>query len=79
LAPEGVVIFGHYDPQPELAAQLGLPRPTLGRFVSAQIALCSKGDPEPHIELSGRHWRLARPGEAPQPAPTLPNQGQDTD
>lgn len=51
LRPEGIVIFGHYAPHPVMAEALGLPRPTLGRFVSTRLAPWSPGDSEPSITI----------------------------
>ena len=77
LQAEGIVIFGHYRPHPEMAATLGLPAPTLGRFVSARLCPWSGGDPEPYIELSDRRWRLARQADPVLPAPHLPKQTEE--
>lgn len=75
LATEGIVIFGHYKPHPEIAAALGLPRPTLGRFVSARLAVGSEEDSEPVVAIAGTKWRLARADDPALVAPTLPAQG----
>jgi hypothetical protein len=77
LAPAGIVIFGHYDPHPRLAGELGLPRPTLGRFVSARLARSLAGDIEPSAVIAGQRWRLAREGERVGHAPPLPQQGRE--
>lgn len=79
LAPEGIIVFGHYSPHPELAAALGLPPPTLGRFVSARVARWAPGDLEPAIALEGKQWRLAREDEKARHAPSLPKQGKEVD
>jgi len=76
LRAEGIVVFGHYSPHPTMAEALGLPRPTLGRFVSARLAPWSATDPEPHVTIDGAEWRLARPSEPAVPAPRLPEQGK---
>jgi len=73
LACEGIVIFGHYRPHPQLARALGLPVPTLGCFVSARVTLWAKGDEGNYMEIDGVRWRLAREGDAVSPAPRLPN------
>ncbi len=77
LRSEGIVIFGHYRPHPDMAEALGLPRPTLGRFVSTRLAIWHPGDPEPFIELGGSPWRRARNGECVGPGPLLPKQTED--
>ncbi|MCZ7424817.1 NaeI family type II restriction endonuclease [Micromonospora sp. WMMA1949] len=75
LRPEGIVIFGHYQPHPRMAAQLHLPVPTLGRFVSTRLHPWQPGDEEPHTEIEGSLWRRARPKDPIVPAPVLPSQG----
>lgn len=76
LRGEGLVIFGHYAPHPQLARDLGLPVPTLGWFVSAKLHPWSEGDVEPNAVIGESRWRLARPGEEVVVAPELPNQGK---
>ncbi|MDX2970985.1 NaeI family type II restriction endonuclease [Kribbella solani] len=78
LAPDGIVILGHYDPHPRIARDLGLPVPTLGRFVSARLVRCRPGDSESSALIAGERWRLARPDDPLEPAPQLPKQGQDS-
>ncbi|MEU4557472.1 NaeI family type II restriction endonuclease [Actinoplanes sp. NPDC023936] len=77
LQREGIVIFGHYAPHPRMAAELELPAPTLGRFVSIRLHPWEPGDGEPYTEIEGSLWRRARPGDPVVPAPTLPSQGSD--
>jgi Restriction endonuclease NaeI len=77
LAPEGIVIFGHYAPHPQMAEALELPVPTLGRFVSTRLAPWLPGDPEGHVEIDGCTWRRARPDDPVVNAPVLPEQGKD--
>jgi len=91
LRSEGIVIFGHYAPHPELAAGLGLPRPTKGRFVSVRLAPAGStaGDASSNdtatatedrtrtIKLQGSHWRLATAADEPVEAPVLPAQGRE--
>jgi hypothetical protein len=76
LKNDGTVIFGHYAPHPELADILGLPKPTLGRFVSANLTACGDHETSAAIELQSCRWRLARSGDPVGPAPTLPSQGR---
>lgn len=79
LQDEGIVIFGHYAPHPQLAEALGLPAPTLGRYVSARLAPWLEGDHEKHVAINGGLWRLARPHDPGVAAPTLPKQGREHD
>lgn len=75
LRSEGIVIFGHYRPHPDLAASLGLPRPSLGGFVSARLTLSAPGDVRPSAVIDGGRWRIADPVDRPVIAPRLPRQG----
>jgi hypothetical protein len=77
LRNEGIVIFGHYAPHPAMAEALGLPRPTLGRFVSTRVAPWQPPDQEPYVDAEGSRWRLAREGDPVAPAPLLPRQSED--
>lgn len=77
LKPEGIVIFGHYAPHPRMTADLQLPPPTLGRFVSTRLHPWEPGDPEPSTEIEGSRWRRARETDPVVTAPTLPRQGDD--
>lgn len=75
LREEGLVILGHYQPHPQMAEELGLPKPSLGRFVSARVVpSCQLGE---GTELGGQVWRVAREGEATVRAPALPRQGRE--
>ncbi len=76
LKDEGIVIFGHYRPHPQMARELGLPVPTLGRFVSARLALWQDGDPEKCTKIAGKLWRVARTDDPEEPGPKLPKQGE---
>lgn len=75
LREEGFLIFGHYEPHPTMAAALGLPAPTLGRFVSARVAACSPAENVSCVSIDGTSWRLWRPGDPSYRAPALPAQG----
>lgn len=76
LAPEGIVIFGHYEPHPALARALGLPAPALGTFVSASLTSACHGELNT-CEIQGRRWRLARESDERVVAPVLPQQGRE--
>lgn len=77
LAPDGILIFGHYAPHPDMAEALGLPRPTLSRFVSCRVAEWQPGDPGQPVEIDGQVWRLATPVDPKVTAPKLPKQGKE--
>jgi hypothetical protein len=77
LRREGIVILGHYRPQPEIAAALGLPSPRAGTFVSHRLAPMAAGELGTGVEIDGGRWRLAVPGDPVFMAPMLPVQGKD--
>jgi hypothetical protein len=80
LRDEGIVIFGHYDPHPRMARELGLAAPSLGRFVSARLAPWRPGeDLESCTEIDGTLWRLASEYDPVVRAPALPRQGKEGD
>ncbi|WP_350003821.1 NaeI family type II restriction endonuclease [Pseudarthrobacter sp. WHRI 8279] len=77
LRNEGIVIFGHYHPQPEIAAALSLPSPRAGTFVSHRLAPMEAGELGTGVEIDGGRWRLAVPGDPVTMAPALPVQGKE--
>ncbi len=76
LKSEGIAIFGHYRPHPDMASDLGLPRPSLGRFVSARLAPW-EGEGTGYTTIAGSAWRLAHANDPPTCAPKLPRQGTE--
>jgi hypothetical protein len=75
LRPEGIVIFGDYGIHRDAAAQLGLPPPGPGEFVSARLVPVSMHNGEggaPAIRLRGADWTVAAPGDPITEAPRLP-------
>lgn len=77
LRSEGIVILGHYHPQPSIAAALGLPSPWAGTFVSHRLAPLEAGTLGSGAEIDGKRWRLAVPGDPVTMAPALPVQGKE--
>ena len=77
LRNEGIVILGHYHPQPEIAAALGLPSPRAGTFVSHRVAPTEAGELGTGAEINGGRWRLAVPDDPVTMAPRLPVQGKE--
>ncbi|WP_284991782.1 NaeI family type II restriction endonuclease [Arthrobacter sp. efr-133-TYG-120] len=76
LRNEGIVILGHYHPQPEIAAALGLPSPRAGTFVSHRLAPMEAGELGTGAEIDGGRWRLAVPADPVTMAPALPVHGK---
>jgi hypothetical protein len=76
LRAKGYIILGHYAPHPDLAADLGLPRPALGSFVSAKLSPRSRPGPGT-VDIQGERWGLAVEIETSHHAPELPRQGRE--
>lgn len=74
LQQEGILIMGDYDSHKRVAAQLHLPVPMEGEFVSVRVAEASLEEASlPSVVLDGRRWIVAKPAHAPQKAPSLPS------
>ncbi len=74
LQAEGILVLGHQDNDPLVAAALGLPVPRKGEFVSARVVAARQDRDDPVAIIGGRPWALARPGDPPAPAPLIPRQ-----
>lgn len=72
LRPEGIVILGDYEAHVAIARELGIPEPAAGGFVSVRL-VPADDDSSRHVELDGRRWRVARPGDPVIEAPLLPD------
>jgi hypothetical protein len=72
LQPEGILVLGHQDSDPVVAAALGLPVPRKGEFVSARVVPAHTDRDDPVAVIGGRPWALARPGDPRTPAPVIP-------
>jgi hypothetical protein len=71
LREEGILVLGHQENDPLIAWNLGLAVPRKGEFISATVVRASPDD-WPAAEINGIRWRLARPGDAIDVAPTVP-------
>ncbi|CAJ1493878.1 NaeI family type II restriction endonuclease [[Mycobacterium] kokjensenii] len=60
LRREGVLILGHQDAHPAIAAALGLPVPIKGEWIAVRIAPVTETDGRPFFEMHGRRWARAR-------------------
>jgi hypothetical protein len=74
LQAEGILVLGHQDNDPLVAAALGLPVPRKGEFVSARVVPAHEDGDDPVAVIGGRLWTLARPGDPQTPAPLIPRQ-----
>jgi hypothetical protein len=72
LRPEGIVVLGHQDSDPLVAAALGLPAPRKGEFVSARVVPARPDRDDPVAVIGDRAWALARRGDPQVPAPVIP-------
>lgn len=74
LLPEGIMILGHQDKDPRIAAELGLPVPHKGELVSARVVPApTPGDGVASID--GGLWRLAGHDDPIVAAP-IPSRGK---
>lgn len=69
LRDEGIVIFGDYGSHAKLAANLGLPIPAKGEFVSARLATSAH---DQGVLIDGASWRVATDNDPVERAPLLP-------
>jgi Restriction endonuclease NaeI len=72
LRPEGILVLGHQDNDPLVAAALGLPVPRKGELVSAWVVPARPGRDDPVAVIAGQHWALGRPGDPVVAAPVVP-------
>jgi hypothetical protein len=81
LQPEGLLVLGHQDADPDIAVALGLPRPRKGELVSARV-VPAIGDGRPVAKIAGELWVLAHDSEsvvaAPIPSRSGPPKGRPT-
>ncbi len=70
LRPEGIIVLGHQDNDPVVAAALGLDVPRKGQFVSARVvpARTFLGSA---AEIAGQRWQLAVPDDPIVDAPDV--------
>jgi hypothetical protein len=79
LRPEGILILGHQDRENVVAGQLGLPEPSKGSFVSAQVVPTGDDQSAPRAEINGQFWRVATDEDAIVMAPIMPKPSRRTD
>ncbi|MER5275171.1 NaeI family type II restriction endonuclease [Streptomyces sp. NPDC002809] len=73
LRKEGILIFGDYPNHQAAAAQLELPVPRKGEFVSARVVEAGpKHGDRVRTRMDGRYWVIADSDEESQEAPILP-------
>jgi hypothetical protein len=72
LKPEGILVLGHQDNDPNVAAALGLPVPKKGELVSGRVIQARADRNDPVAIIDGQRWALARPEDPVFPAPLVP-------
>lgn len=72
LRPEGIVVLGHQDSHPVIAAALELPVPVKGEWIAARVVPVSDSDSRPFFTLDGQRWASAADGEPAAAAPKVP-------
>ena len=72
LQSEGIVVLGHQDNDPLVAAALNLPVPQKGEFVSARVAPAVEGRGDAVAVIDGQPWAIARPNDPVTTAPVVP-------
>ena len=72
LRPEGILVLGHQDNDPLVAAALGLPVPKKGEFVSGRVIPAHDDRDDPVGIIDREYWALARPEDPVVPAPVVP-------
>ena len=70
LRAEGVIVLGHQQSHPRIAADLGLEIPPKGSWLSCRVVR-DRGEGERTAEIDGASWRLARLGDTPEPGPAV--------
>ncbi len=68
LRPEGVIVLGHQQSHPRIAADLGLEIPPKGSWISCRVVRDHRGGGRT-AEIDGQWWRLARPNDESERGP----------
>jgi hypothetical protein len=72
LRPEGILVLGHQDNDPLVAAALGLPSPVKGEFISARVVPAREDSDSPVASIEGAGWTLAKEDDPVVQAPLIP-------
>jgi hypothetical protein len=70
LRDEGIVILGHQDAHPTIAAALELSVPVKGEWIATRIAPISEGESRPFVTMHGQRWTRAHDDDPVVAAPT---------
>jgi Restriction endonuclease NaeI len=72
LRPEGILVLGHQDNDPNVAAALGLPVPKKGELVSGRVIPARDDRNDLAAIIEGQRWALAQSDDPVVPAPIVP-------
>jgi hypothetical protein len=72
LSAEGILVLGHQDNDPLVAAALGLAVPKKGELISARVVPARAERRDPVAIIEGQPWALAREEDPVVPAPVVP-------
>ncbi len=75
LRREGILVLGHQDNDPDVAAALGLPVPVKGELISARVIPARDDRADPVAVIDGKRWALARRGDPVTEAPQISRGG----
>jgi Restriction endonuclease NaeI len=71
LQSEGILVLGHQDNDPLIAAALGLPIPRKGELVATRVVHASAGQIGRAATIAQRQWVVARPDDPVMLAPAI--------
>lgn len=71
LRPEGILVLGHQDNDPLVAAALGLPVPRKGELVAARVVQAQPDRDDPVAMIEGHAWAVARRDDPVIEAPAV--------
>ena len=72
LRSEGILVLGHQDNDPNVAAALGLAVPKKGELISGRVIPARDDRDDLVAIIEGRRWALARPDDPVFAAPVVP-------
>lgn len=76
LRSEGILVLGHQDNDPAVAAALGLPVPKKGELISARVVPVRLRQRGPVAVIEGQPWELASDDDPIVPAPVIPRKAR---
>ncbi|GAA1807305.1 hypothetical protein GCM10009795_060630 [Nocardioides hankookensis] len=71
LQNEGLLVLGHQETHPRVAAALGLPVPVKGEWISVRVVPVEPTDSRPFFSVAEQRWARSHRDEPVTPAPKL--------